>query len=209
LNFVKFAVISAVFAMVAGSASAASDAVPGRSLWGIPLGSRQRDAANSVRMHFKGLHKSYKESHARRHGITDDTWETQIGDNLTLFEVLSRNGKVVQLQEFHSAKQDQLGLTFKQLIKRYSLQKHVYNFTDPNGGGYVGFYYDDRSRGICYSLGVQDSFLLTYGPDTTIVHPKGASVIPMAAGLWGAPVTGENARAYANAEEAERAEQKQ
>ena len=199
----------AIFVTAMSCANAASDAVPGRSLWGISLGSRQRDAATSVRTHLKGQNKKYKESHARRHGITDDTWEIQSGDNLSLFEVLSRNGKVIQLQEFHSAKQDQIGLTFNQLIKRYSLQKRVYTFTDPNGGGYVGFYYDDRNRGVCYSLGVQDSFLLTYSPNTTIVHPKGAAVIPMAAGLWGSPVTGENARAYANAEEAQRAEQKQ
>jgi hypothetical protein len=76
------------------------------------------------------------------------------------------------------------------------LRKTVYDFADPGGGGYVGFYYDDAQRGVCFTLGTQDVFMLTYRPDGLIVHVPNKPVIPFANGASGRIATGERTRVY-------------
>jgi hypothetical protein len=123
--------------------------------------------------------------------------------------VLSRHGRVVQLRVYTSKPEGSAGgQTFAQLLRRYDLQKRNYVFLEPEGSGYAGFYYDDVKRGVCFTRGLQDVFLLTYRPDGIIVHRPGAAAVPIEEGLRGKPDQGPHTRAYANEAEARRAERK-
>jgi hypothetical protein len=140
-------------------------------------------------------------------GLVCDAWEIKRGGDPTTVEVLSRGNKVIQLRMWTAESARQPKQTFAQLLKAYSLRKSVYSFNDPEGGGYVGFYYDDLKRGITYTGGTQDAFLLTSRPDGIIVHPRGVAPIPIEGGIRGEVVTGLGARAYKDATEAEKANQ--
>lgn len=179
-------------------------AEPGKSLWGIELGSKRTAVITGLN---NRLGKdTRRKSDTDKSGLISDHWVIHIGDDILRFDVLSVKGKVVQLMADTSNEQGQTNLTFAELIKRHTLEKHVYGF-ERDGSGWVSFYYDDIKRGICFALGVQDVFLLTYHPSTLIVHRPGYTPFPIEGGIRGRPVTGWKARAYENQEEADKAEE--
>jgi hypothetical protein len=126
----------------------------------------------------------------------EDWWVIPNGQFDLRFDVLSRKNKVVQLMAQTLKEGFVTNRTFAQLLHEYHLKRTVYDFSDPGGGGYVGFYYDDVKKGICFALGTQDIFLLTYRPDAVIIHAPNKPAIPYANGATSKIATGERARAY-------------
>lgn len=145
--------------------------VPGKSLWGFKLGDSRQKAIQAAP---KNLPKAKRQpSKNLAGGLVWDSWDIGGSENLTLFDMLSRSGKVVQLRYWTMTPKKQPKQTFAQLLKAHALKKNVYSFIDPNGGGYVGFYYTDLRRGITYTGGTQDAFVLTSRPDGVIVQKPG------------------------------------
>lgn len=193
--------------MMATTCHALEGAVPGKSLWQVSLGSSRhsaRDLANK-RLALLGRYKFHTTA---THGMVDDHWEISNGGTTITYDVVSIHGRVVQLRTWTSEEAGQTNLSFAQLIKGHHLRKSVYGFDAPGGGGWNTFYYDDVQKGIAFSLGVQDDFLLTFHPDAVIIHYAGKPIIPIEDDVFGKPVTGLDATAYANVEEARKAEQK-
>jgi len=196
--------LAIIIISAASPANALEGAEPGRSLWGISLGSNRATAfAAAKERFFNAKHQEFK---FRREGLIEDEWIMSTGSR---FEVFSINGKIVQLRAWTSEERGQTNLSFAQLIQRHRLQKRVYGFDDPNGGGYIGFYYDDLKRGICFTASVQDNFILTSHPDGIIIHRLGVPPITIADGARGELVTGREARAYASQAEANRTEERE
>jgi len=201
--------------MLSASAHALEGAVPGRSQWGVALGTPRMRAVALLQQRFSSLEPRASHTTSRARGLTEDVWAIPVGNpsdqlhDSKALEILSRAGKVVQIRAWSSASPDGGALTFAQLVRRHRLKERAYGFDDPGGGGYVGFYYDDIKRGVCFCLSVQDDFLLTYKPDAIIIHPPGVPAIPIEGGLHGKPESGTGARVYANAAEARRTEDKE
>lgn len=204
----KLLIALAIAVTIAASpANALKGAEPGKSLWGISLGSSRATAFAAVEKRLpKAKHQQYN---IRSKGLIEDEWAMSDGLNELNFNAFSVKGKIVELRAVTSSKRGQTDLTFAQLIQRHHLQKYVYGFEDPEGGGHVDFYYDDLKRGICFTLGVQDDFLLTYHPDGIIVHRSGVPPIFIESGVRGERMTGRDARAFANQAEANRIEERE
>ncbi len=181
-------------------------AVPGKSLWGFTLGTTRTKALAAVKKQWpkakRETQKTYKD------GVTEDAWympgHKEFGADDLRFAILSKGGKVIQIRANTSEDNGLIKLDFAQLLKRYKLQKSVHGFDD-----YVGFYYDDVKRGICYTKGMQDLFLLTYEPDGVIIHKPGVPVLPREYGFIGEKMTGDSARAFANEAEMRRFEEQE
>ncbi len=190
-------------------------ASPGKSQWGVALGMPQAKAVSMLKARFQPLTPQAIHSESRTKGLIEDVWTIPVGpgskvsDDHETLDLLSRSGKVIQVRSWTSLDKGKTNLTFAELIRRHHLQKKAYGFDDPNGGGYVGFYYDDVKNGVCFCLGVQDNFLLTFRPDAIIVHPPGVSAIPLEDGIYGKPVNGRESRVYRNEAESRRAEAKE
>lgn len=182
---------------------------PGKSLWGITLGSSRDNAVTTAQKRFADLGGKRHPPYIYKNGYVGDQWTLKMpsGETLTDLEILSRHNRVVQLRTWTSGERGQTNLSFARLLQRHHLQKRVYGFDSPEGGGWDCFYYDDVKKGVCFSLGVQDNFLLTYRPDSIIVHPPGVPVVTVQSGIIGKVVTGRNARAYANLADAKRVEE--
>lgn len=201
-----FTVLAAViFISAVSPANALEAANPGKGLWGISLGSTRAKAIAIAQKRF--IKAKRQKSHTYAKGLTEDGWVIPIGEESLRFEIFSVKGKVVQLRTWTSEKRGQTKLSFAQLIQRHRLQKSVYGFDDPQGGGYNCFYYDDVKRGVCFTAGVQDAFILTSRPDGIIIHRPGVPAIAIEDGTYGKPVTGRNARVFASEAEARRAEE--
>jgi hypothetical protein len=168
--------------------------VPGKNLYGIPLGATRAEAVSAATQRWPKAKRQRSEVH--RDGTLEDWWIIPNGTFDIRFDVLSRKNKVVQLGVQSLQDGFVTRRTFAQLLHAYHLKKTVYDFRDPGGGGYVGFYYDDAKRGICFALGTQDIFLLTYRPDAIVVHAPNKPIIPFSNGATGKIATGERARAY-------------
>lgn len=179
---------AAVFVVLAASVNAVEAPKPGTSLWGIALGSSRAQAVALVQKKYVKARRQRTYTHAK--GVVEDWWVIPGGAEESTFEVFSVRGKVVQLRSFTMDERGATNLSFAQLIRRYQLQKRVYGFADPQGPGHVGFYYDDVRRGICFTKGVQDTFLLTSRPDAIIVHRPGTSAMVIENGLRGKLETG-------------------
>jgi hypothetical protein len=183
-------------------------------LRGIALTGSRAQAVAAVRRRFGSAERrAAPRTYTYAGGYVEDQWELSSGSggtNLETFAVLSRHGRVVQLRVYTSKPEGSAGgQTFAQLLRRYDLKKRNYVFLEPEGGGgYAGFYYDDVKRGVCFTRGLQDVFLLTYRPDGIIVHRPGAAAVPIEEGLRGKADQGPHTRAYANEAEARRAERK-
>ncbi len=210
LTFIlRISVVVAVFVSAIPHALAQEATVPGKILWGIAVGSSRKSAVAAAQKRIVGLGGKRQPPRVYRNGFVEDDCDYTLphSDTQFTFEILSQHGKVVQLRRWTSDERGQTNLTFAQLIQRNHLQKRVYEFDDPGGGGDVGFYYDNIHKGICYALGTQDDFLLTYHPDAIIVHQPGVPALAIENGERGKRVTGQNARAFADASEARRADQ--
>ena len=205
----RISIVIAVFVSAIPHAFAQEAATPGKSLWGIALGSSRKSAVAAAQKRIVGSGGKRQPPRVYRNGFVEDDCDYTLphSDTQFTFEILSQHGKVVQLRRWTSDERGQTNLTFAQLIQRNHLQKRVYEFDDPGGGGDVGFYYDNIHRGICYTLGTQDDFLLTYHPDAVIVHQPGVPAFALENGVRGKTVTGQNARAFANEAEARHVEQ--
>jgi hypothetical protein len=190
-------IVAAVLFCIAPHAFAQEASEPGKSLWGITLGSSREQAVAAVKSKLKKAGRQPSRKHPG--GYVEDMWDIPVNrDQTNSFEVLSRNGKVVQLRAWSTKHTGEARLTFAQLIQRYPLKKSAYSFVDPEGGGAAGFFYDDVRRGVCYAMGLQDVMLLTYRPDSIIVHHPGIPVIPIVDGVRGKPLAGEGAEVYAD-----------
>lgn len=203
----KITQLAVLVTLVAGSLSNAHaqvpvvSAVPGKSLWGFQLGSSRQTAITGVGKKFAKAKHQPPQTLAQ--GLTYDVWEIPKGDQFTLLEMLSKQGKIIQLRTWTSE-----GFvtkhSFAQLLKAQPLRKSVYLFLDHGGGGYNTFYYTNLKKGITYTGGTQDMFILTSQPDGLIIHRPGVPAIAFESGIQGKPVTGPNARAFKDAAEAER-----
>lgn len=180
------------------AANAVKGVIPGKSLLGISLGIPRQQAVSILNNRLKDFQT------AKVHGFIDDSWNDSKGHNV--LEMISKNGKVVQLSITRSDHKEQTDQSFAQLNQKYHLSKSVCAFDD-EGSGWVGYFYDDKKLGICYSLGVQDDFLLTYKPESIIIHKPNSSVIPIMGGIYGKKRTGKDAAAYANESEARKADE--
>ncbi len=172
--------------------------MPGKSLWGVPLGVSRAQAVSLVGKHLAGFHAKHPPSHHFPHAMIEDIWRFAFGSQSETIEVISQNQRVVQIREWTSGERGQTDSTFAQLLHGHSLQKAAFGFDSPDGDGYVGYYYDDRKRGICFTRGVQDDFLLTLHPDGLIIHRPGAAVLPIEEGVYGKRESASNARVYTN-----------
>jgi hypothetical protein len=204
MKILPLLLLSAIFTGSLSTAFAQGPAEPGKSLWGIKLGSSRQQAIASVK---KIQAKAKRQpSRAYAQGLTWDGWEISKGDQFSFFEMLSVKGKVTQLRTWTSEGAADKN-SFAQLAKRHRLQKRVYLFADPEGGGYNSFYYDDVKKGICFTGGTQDMFILTSKPDGVLVHRPGVPAVAIESGTRGKTVTGSNARAFNNMAEAEKFQQ--
>ena len=202
-------IMIAIFACIMPRVNSLEAAVPGKSLWGVALGSSRAQAVAAAQARFSYLGGKREASHHFSQGLLEDKWDVTLShtDESLSLEVLSQYGRVVQLRSWDSRETGQTSLTFAELIKRHQLKKSVYGFDSPDGDGYECFYYDDIPHGVCFSRGVNAEFLLTLHPDALIVHRPGFPVIAIADGLHGKKDSGPNTRAFSNAAEARRAEQ--
>lgn len=185
--------------------------VPGKSLWGIALGMPRDTALARLQTRFARYGTAAKRTPSHRHkdGFVVDGWHHEAGLEKTReIEVLSRNGIVVQVRVWGENQGGDLRLTFGELVRRYRLTQRVYAFIDPEGGGYVTFYYDDVARGVTYSKGLQDYFLLTYRPDAITVHRPGVPLVPIEAELRGKRETNEITRAFQDEADLKRFEER-
>jgi hypothetical protein len=190
---------------VAAPSPALDGGTPGQDLWGIRLGSSRSSVAAAARSKFP--HAKHFRAKTFSGGLVEDEWDMKKGDTSVTFEALSRGGRVIQLRAWTSDEaRGETGLTFAHLLKRYSLKKSVCDFNDPGGGGYEGLYYDDVKRGVCFSQGSQDEFLLTDKPDGILIHRPGVPVVAIENGMRGKRVTGRDARVFADQAEADTAD---
>ena len=182
-SFLLLACMAMVFCAI-GSANADSfTVVPGRSVGKIQLG-----AARTAVLKILGKpSKSVK----WRSGPTQDTWlgpkppADQYGyaDLPDFLNVIYKNNKVVQI-EFSSSKfKTSSGISTRsslaQFRSKYGKPRvRAYGYDDPNGGGYIGYYYDAVAKGIAFEFGVQDEFDATTTANSIRVHLSGVNVLP-------------------------------
>jgi hypothetical protein len=127
-----------------------------------------------------------------RTGQNQDTWlgpkppNDQYGSPVSersFMHVIYRNNKVVQI-EFNSPKfKTPSGISMRSSLAQFrakhkNLRIRAFGYDDPNGGGYIGYYYDDVKQGIAFTFGVQDNFDARATPNSLRVHLPGAPVLP-------------------------------
>lgn len=176
--------------------------VAGKSLWEFKLGEPRSLAVSQAAKRWPAAKRL--PTRTRPDGTVEDWWTFPYGEFSVWFEASSRKGRVTQLMLQTNAEDYITSSTFADLQKHHTFKESVYDFTDPGGGGYVGFFFDDVARGVCYSIGTQDVFMLTYRPDGIIIHPPNTPVHPTAIATRGRRVTDERARVYKNPEDVER-----
>jgi len=170
---------------------------PGQSIGPIHLG---MSIADVDRIMVKRAFSSF--SHR---GYIDANWRFPNDFNV---DVVYRHGHVVQIDatDYSDARQ-MVPKTFAQLLKsRYwKLHRSVYSFTNSHGAGYVGFYFDDIRKGLCFTSGTNEQFVLNeFHPERIIVHPRGQRAVAADDGTWGVPDHDRGSRAYANRADADR-----
>src|SRR3569833_38494 len=105
-------------------------------------------------------------------------------DDWTSTTIIYHKSSVIQIE--YTAKDDLHALpTYGGLLASdHHLRKRVYTFNPlhpntidpPYKYEYVQFYLDDQRRGIAYGGGFQDYFLLTYHPQSVVVHRPGIAI---------------------------------
>ena len=180
-------VIVVVYA--ANSAIAADFPVaPGKSVGKVRLGSARAEV-------IKSMGKPSKSTKWRT-GPTQDTWLGPVPPNnqygfpskeRTFLHVIYQNGKVAQIEFNSPSFETQSGISIQSSLAQFrskykNLRVRAYGYDDPNGGGYIGYYYDDVTAGIAFEFGVQDSFDARTTPSSLRVHLPGKPVLPNPSG---------------------------
>jgi hypothetical protein len=187
MKLLHLALLATIVTGTLSSAYAQETVVPGKSLWGVDLGSSRQASITSFGKRFVKAKNHRSKTYGG--GLTWDGWEISKGDQFTLFEMLSKRGKVIQLRTFTSAGGASRH-NFAKLAKVQPLRKRHYLFLEEGGGGYNAYYYDNLKKGICYTAGTQDDFKLTYLPDGLIVHRPGFPAVAIEGEIRGKRVTG-------------------
>ncbi|MDQ3812588.1 MAG: hypothetical protein M3347_01400 [Armatimonadota bacterium] len=152
--------------------------VPGRSVGKVRLGMTR------TTVHQK-LGKPGKTARWRS-GLVQDSWlasPVKEFDERTFVHVLYKKNKAIQI-EFNSPRfVTTTGISMRSSLAQFRA-KHkkprvrAYVYADPDGSGYVGYYYDDVKRGLTFELGTQDYFDARATPHSLRVHLPGRPVLP-------------------------------
>jgi len=179
----------------------------GRSLDGIMIGETRAKVWSALQ---RRPDKIYKLPHGR----TEDDWitaqPTADGDTESVtISAIYEQGAVVQVNCAKSSAGDdpfKIGPFAALLAADRHLRKSCYSVTTNDQDGYIEFYYDDATAGIAYAKGVQDDFILTYCPDTVIVHAPGKDLMVGTPDATVEVERGSAARAYKSQAEADKAD---
>lgn len=166
------------------AASSATLVVPGESVGRVKLGMTRAQVRKQLGVPSRTVRW--------KSGETQDTWlgasKKSDGTKIEEFErrflnVISRRDRAIQIEfnspTFRTRDGISINSTLAQFRARYPRPRaQSLLYADPEGGGYIGYYYDSVRRGLAFQFGAQDSFDSRVKPDSLRVHAAGRRVLP-------------------------------
>ena len=161
-------------------------AIPGRSDAGVKLGMSRTELlrGNKPRhtCHFSWYITKQKRS-TRVNVIEDEyDWDSRNGGDTKMFDVLSINGKVIQIQDSNDNVTLENGVCpgskLSEIFHKFGhLKLSVYGYDYHPAGGADLYFYDDERQGVAFYIGVQ-GMTGDFPIEGLIVHRIGFAIIP-------------------------------